>query len=141
MGDSYSWLLKDISLLKTYKGIFITTRNGMFFALLFMGIGEQIQKTEFPFSKVMHGALLAVSYIALTIEISFVRHRAAENADLSMYFMLPVCIALLIGLLYRMQSADKDTKVLRQISSAVYLMQYGIIFVLTFAINRIPMLK
>lgn len=141
LGDSYSWLFKDLQILRIYKSIFITTRNGAFFALLFMCIGEWIQRGAFKLGKKLHLVSLMISYIVLAIEISFVRSKAAEHADLSMYFMLPICIALLTSMLYRVKSVNKDTRILRLISSAIYLMQYGIIFVMTVIINRMPWLN
>lgn len=114
-----------------YESIFLTTRNGIFFGLPLLCVGELTWKTE---KKSL--PLLLVSGIALIAEIAFVGAHAEKMDDRSMYLMLPLFIFALV-LLFRDWNPKIDGKYLGGISSAIYVMQYGIITVGTLVFRKL----
>ena len=118
-GGSYRWLSGGC---QTYERHFLTTRNGLFFGFPLMCIGKltwDIKKKNIP--------LLIVSGVALTAEIYIVGKHVATGDDRSMYFMLPFFVLELI-LLLREWNPSVNVGCFGKISSAIYVMQYGIIF-------------
>ena len=119
-GGAYQWLIGGCPL---YESIFLTTRNGIFFALPLMCIGEATRKQEtasMPLLFLFGGILWA--------EISFVGAHVSPSDDRSMYLFLPLFTYYLV-LAFRSWNPNIDTRYFRGISSAIYLMQYGIIAV------------
>ena len=119
-GDTYKWLLGGVP---WYENIFLTTRNGLFFGLLLMCVGEltwKAEKKSIP--------LLIVSGLALIAEITYVGLHAQKLDDRSMYFLLPLFIYALV-LVFREWNPKIVGKHLGGVSSAIYVMQYGIITV------------
>lgn len=119
-GESYKWLIGGFP---AYESIFLTTRNGLFFALPLMCIGEQTwnkEKPELPLLALYGGVLIA--------EITFVGAHAATVDDRSMYFCLPLFMYEFI-ILCRQWNPEINTRWFGGISSAIYLMQFGIITV------------
>lgn len=127
-GETYKWLLGGVP---CYESIFLTTRNGIFFGLPLLCVGELTWKTE---KKSL--PLLLVSGIALIAEIAFVGAHAEKMDDRSMYLMLPLFIFALV-LLFRDWNPKIDGKYLGGISSAIYVMQYGIITVGTLVFRKL----
>lgn len=80
-GGNYQWLSGDI---KLYSDIFISTRNGLFFAFPLMCVGEMIWKTKKSLCKLLFTGIL------LIVEITFSGFHVTADADRSMYFLLPV---------------------------------------------------
>ena len=116
-GDSYRWLLGGG---KWYEHIFLTTRNGIFFGLPLMCVGEMTWK------KSKSCPMLTISALLLILEITFVGTKANINDDRSMYLFLPLFIYYLIPFI-REWNPQTDTRNYRGISSAIYVMQFGII--------------
>lgn len=81
LGGSYKWALGGWP---EYERIFLTTRNGIFFALPMMCVGELIWKKKKASIK---GLLIAG--IFLVAEITIVGIHAAPEDDRSMYLCLP----------------------------------------------------
>ena len=79
---------------------------------------------------------MLVSGIALIAEIAFVGAHAEKMDDRSMYLMLPLFIFALV-LLFRDWNPKIDGKYLGGISSAIYVMQYGIITVGTLVFRKL----
>lgn len=120
ISDSYKWLWGGW---KFYEQIFITPRNGIMFALPFMCIGELVYKYR---DKKIKTIYILGAYILLYSEITFVGLHTNQNADRSMYFTLPLlCFLLLIKIVS--WNPEINTSNIRRSSSAIYLMQYGII--------------
>ncbi len=117
-GETYRWLLGGVP---WYENIFLTTRNGIFFGLPLMCIGELTWKKEKK-----SFSMLAISSVLLAAEITFVGMHAAPGDDRSMYLTLPFFIFYLL-LAFRDWNPDINNSDLRGISSAIYLMQFGII--------------
>lgn len=117
-GDTYRWLLGGVS---WYENIFLTTRNGIFFGLPLMCVGEltwKANKKSIP--------LLVISGVALIAEISFVGVHASKTDDRSMYILLPVFIYALVLMLREWNPKVKSVH-LGGISTAIYVMQFGVI--------------
>ena len=128
-GDTYRWLLGGMPV---YERIFITTRNGIFFALPMMLVGEIVNKSKkttlvFP---------MILSTILLAAEISVVGIHIQPGCDRSMYLMMPLFIYFALQAI-KGWNPSIDITFLGGISSAIYLMQYGLINVMTVAFNRI----
>ncbi len=126
-GETYKWLVGGVP---QYEEIFLTTRNGIFFGLPLMCIGEltwSFKKKSLP--------LLIVSGLALVGEITFVGLHAEKLDDRSMYFFLPVFIYALV-LMFREWNPQIKGSYLGGISSAIYVMQYGIITIGTMILRR-----
>lgn len=116
-GETYSWLIGG---LPGYEAIFITTRNGIFFGLPMMCIGEatwKAEKTSLFEILLCGGGLLA--------EITLVCQHSDPG---SMYLALPGFIYFLV-VAFRNWNPDVNTKYFGGISSAIYLMQFGVITV------------
>ena len=118
--ESYKWLIGGFP---TYETVFLTTRNGIFFALPLMCVGEQTWKRD----KANIG-LLTVFGVALIAEITLVGNYASTLDDRSMYFFLPLFMYEFV-LLCRQWNPDVNSRWLGGISSSIYLMQFGIITV------------
>ena len=115
--ETYKWAVGDFVL---YTRLFITTRNGLFFALPLMCIGES------SWTKKPRIVLMLFSLALLACEISFSLVKTAPNDDRSMYFFLPVTIYYFIPLV-KAWNPKIDSSFIRTLSSAIYVMQYGII--------------
>ena len=126
-GETYKWLVGGV---QWYENIFLTTRNGIFFGLPLMCVGELTWK-----AKKKSVLLLIASGLALIAEITFVGLYADKLDDRSMYILLPVFIYALV-LMFRDWNPAVDRKYLGGISSAIYVMQYGIITVGTMVLRH-----
>lgn len=71
---------------------------------------------------------LIFSGLLLFMEITFVSTKALSTSDRSMYLSLPVLIYFLV-LCFREWNPDWDTRFFGGISTAIYVMQFGIITV------------
>ncbi len=123
--ESYSWLTGEIQL---YNEIFLTTRNGLFFALPMMCVGEIAFSLQQKIKIRNINVCLVISIIILVAEITVVQHFAADTADTSMYIFLPLVTLFVVAALLRF-NPDFDTDFFRGSSIAIYLMQYGFIAV------------
>lgn len=128
MSDSYSWVYEGEmrAVREAYQAHFLTTRNGLFFALPCLCIGEYAwKKSMFP----SNCTYLLISMFIFFTEITIVRSQAERNADTSMYLtMLPFTYQLLRCLLDIKVSLN--THFLRSCSEKIYLMQFGIIHIM-----------
>ena len=118
--ESYKWLIGGFP---AYESIFLTTRNGFFFGLPLMCVGEQTwkRKSKSILRFVLFGSLLIA-------EITLVGLHTLPVDDRSMYFFLPLFMFELV-LLFREWNPKINTQYCGAISSAIYLMQFGIITV------------
>lgn len=122
--DSYSWLAGSIPL---YNRVFLTYRNGLFFAFPVMCFGEYAYIYKRRIKK--PALLLAVSYIIFVAEVFFIRNKAGIGADSSMTMFLPfVVLFLLLLLVGEKQSKRFYYPWMRTSSTAIYLMQFAFVF-------------
>lgn len=133
---SYSWLLHECS---WYTAIFLTTRNGLFFAFPLMCAGAYIgARGDFLTWKTKDWALIILMVILFWLEVHLCRSQVNASADCSMYFSLPILTMMLVKLFatHFTGSAEKAlvqakifTTPIAKWSSAIYVLQYGIITV------------
>ena len=114
-----------------YEKFFLTTRNGLMFGLLFMCVGELVRRKS---SKSI--LLVMVSFALLCTEITFVGNRVQEGTDRSLYFILPIFCFFFLRLISSWNPLV-NTSVIRLSSSAIYVMQFGIITVGLYILNEL----
>lgn len=129
-GDSYSWL---IPVLKEYNNVFLTTRNGVFFAfpLMFLGKCMAVSKKSDIWSRTDNW-IMVFSYALFCAEVYMCRSYAAKDADCSMYFTIPLAIIMLLKIFtthFLIPAAEKRSFDKAKLSSSIYLLQYGVISV------------
>jgi surface polysaccharide O-acyltransferase-like enzyme len=134
-GDSYYGIAQKIPFLKSsYDLIFKFsdyTRNGIFFAPIFLFLGGMIGKSNKRVHVKKHVMGLIVSTILLLSEGLCLNHFSLQRHD-SMYFMLLPCMYFLFQLVLLWQGRSK--KILRKVSMCVYLVHpFFIILVRGFA--------
>lgn len=130
-GGSYSWLTGGLPL---YESVFITTRNGVFFGLPMLCVGEYVAKHRIE-SKICF-VCLAITVVLLFEEVNFVWGIVPFGTDTSMYFAMPLFILFLLSALSNIECSI-GTKAIRKISTSIYVVQYGVIYVLEELFNRV----
>lgn len=125
LGENYSWLTGGAP--RLYTTIFLTTRNGVFFALPLMCAGEA-SYSEIHYTKKSGSLLLVATSLALFAEITYVGRHVYAGADRSMYLLLPLFSYYLIQVAKQVQ-VPCNTTVIRKATVAIYVMQFGIIYI------------
>lgn len=130
IGNSYKDIL-ELNFYDVYLKFFLTTRNGLFFAPLFLCIGGIVQKTENKFlnNKIIF-IMLPVLYLFFAYEVHFVLSQVTYGQDTSMYFMLPAVIYCLFVLTIKENNGIKNVlciTFLRKASTGIYCSQFGFI--------------
>lgn len=103
-----------------YMALFFTTRNGLFFGILFVSIGMYIANYELQ-SKIKHAPIFAlVSFIALCIEAFTIRITGVA-IDYNFYFIVvPFSFFWFITLLNIQLNVNWDFQSLREYSVIIY---------------------
>lgn len=132
LGDSYFGLVQKLPPLEAiYEAFFQIcsyTRNGLFFAPLFLALGAWCARNNRRGTAV-HLTILVFSFLLMTAEAFTLRHFSWQRHD-SMYFMLvPVMIALYCLLLCFPGSGGKTEKRFRSASLWVYILHPAFIIV------------
>lgn len=117
-GENYQWISGGGTGL--YWKIFISTRNGLFFTFPLMCIGEMVWKTRRSIYNLIIASILTI------VEISYTGLHVSDNADRSMYFLLPILILFFLAFIKEWNPQIRKVS-LAGYSSAIYLMQYGLI--------------
>lgn len=115
-GDAYRWLIGGCAV---YEKIFLTTRNGIFFALPLFCVGELLinaKKGNIP--------LLIASIIALFGEISIA---VWHNSPDEMYLLLPIATYFICASIINIKNDKKLWACPPRLSTAIYVLQFGII--------------
>lgn len=130
MFNTYSGLFQIYN--NTELFVFLTTRNGLFFAWLLFEIG--ITSSKIHLNKKSVYILFLLSALVYLIEMRYTSVHFLNVHDRSIYFSLPLFSFSLIQILKMSTFKIKINKnmLLRKISSGVYLTQYGFISVLTY---------
>lgn len=125
-GGAYSWASGGGIY---YEKIFLTTRNGLFFGFPMLCVGYLAEKYYKKLSQLSVMAGTFISMILLMIEITYVQSRITTGADCSMYFTMPLVIFFLVMVLLKNDRIKINTKLFRNASTAIYVVQYGVISV------------
>ena len=126
LSESYSWMTVSIPL---YNEIFLTYRNGLFFAFPMMCVGElaYVHIGKRTYRTLAIG--LISSFVLFCIEVTIARNRAGMNADMSMTILLPFVVFFLLSLLVSSNSAVMIYRPwMRTASTAIYVLQFAFIF-------------
>lgn len=124
---SYRWMINPISI---YEKIFLTTRNGLFFGLPLMCIGELSWRIK------NYKPHVIISGLLLVLEIVFVGLHTGLEDDRSMYFLLPVFMLFFVVML-REWNISVKCSFLGGMSTAIYVMQFGIITISKIVLRRV----
>ena len=130
-GDSYYGLSVNNPIIKTFYdilfGVFSYTRNGLFFAPLFLLLGSKFAKldTEFDRKKIAAGGI--VSLALMTAEAFLLRQFKVPRHDSMYIFLIPVML-FIFALLKTISVPQKP--VLRKISMWIYIIHPAVILAL-----------
>lgn len=133
ISDSYSLLTGGCEM---YEAIFLTPRNGIFFAFPIMCVGEIVHMSGERLKRRTVLIGFAVSYILLFAETRFVIANTPIAADRTMYILLPVVAYFLLSSVLKFEIRTCPA-FFRGGSSAIYVMQYGLITLSTVAVRTI----
>ncbi len=122
-GDSYYGISKEFVITrKVYNlifNIFDYTRNGLFFAPIFIYLGYFVSFKKLNISKI-HYLLLMVVFLCLMVIEGLILNRLNLQKHDSMYIMLvPACLCLFNFLV---QNSTGDNKMLRNLSTTIYIL-------------------
>lgn len=128
-GDSYFGIVAVFppvqAIYKLIFSLFQYTRNGIFFAPLFLLLGAAALKWNFE--KRISFAGFLFSLCIMSIEGFILRHMGVQRHD-SMYLFLPICMMFLFSFLLSRNNGENKTA--RSISMLVYLLHpWMIVFV------------
>lgn len=130
LGDSYYGITTHIPLLsQVYEGafhVFSYTRNGLFFAPLFLLLGAWLGKRPPDKHPKVYAVGLLVSLAAMTAEAFTLRHFHLQRHD-SMYLLLPVVMVFLYRLLLTWNR--RPSRTCRTLSTVIYLIHPAMIVV------------
>ncbi|MBD5393346.1 MAG: serine racemase VanT catalytic subunit [Lachnospiraceae bacterium] len=121
-GDSYYGLIKNVPVISgIYEfgfQIFSYTRNGIFFAPVFLVLGAMISRKEAPKKNAVYGGLV-LSFLLITAEAFTLRYFDLQRHD-SMYIaLIPVMIFLYEILL---QGKKRSSAFLRNLTTWIYIL-------------------
>ena len=123
LGDSYYNLVSQVPFLKTaYEGLFTVssyTRNGIFFAPLFLWLGVLLANGKVRISQKTAGIGLAVSLAGMLAE-GFASYALQWQKHNSMYFMLIPVMFFLFELLLSLES--REIGMARDLSMYIYIL-------------------
>lgn len=134
LGDSYYGLISRIPAIETlYQygfGICSYTRNGLFFAPLFLVLGaalgqstREIQDSK-KISRSRTGIGLCISFLLMTLEAFAVRNAHWQRHD-AMYIMLPIVMVFLYQFLLSLKKPSKRS--LRTVCTWIYILHPAVI--------------
>jgi len=122
LGDSYFGLLPDGGTLQTaYKAmfqLFSYTRNGIFYAPVFLAMGAGISQINKPHSKAVYATGFTVSAALLILEGCTLHHFRIQRHD-SMYIALLPCMFFLFQLILSVKA--RPVKAFRTVSTWIYI--------------------
>lgn len=130
--------------LNIYYNVFETSRNGIFFAPIFLAMGAGISILE-ERNKLnvscLQWVMAIVSYVIFVIEVTFIYNRVPETEDCSMYFSLPFVIWFICCIICGGGQNEKNTLLrkwslkLRSMSEFIYCSQFGFLYIFTKIFN------
>lgn len=144
-GDSWSGVFGNIEMLKPlYKYIFIVfggTRNGIFFAPLYLSVGTFLyhRKDRFGEHKKSRWFVLIISLVCLLVEGYVLQTFFAPNHT-SMYLFLPLVMLSLFPIIYRWHPKHKIANA-DYLSFGIYVLHPYSIAIIHFAAKKIQILN
>lgn len=125
IGNIYPFLYEQIPLInKLWKGyvrIFSTTRNGLFFGLVYVSIGAYFANKKWYPSRSYACWGFVISFILYVVECCLIRYFGFMEDLVSMYFMLLPCVSFLFLCLIQITLAPhKIYRTMRAMSLLVY---------------------
>ncbi len=134
LGNSYLTIVNN-RYFYSYIEMFLTTRNGIFFAPCFFAIGGvcwRIYHSGRIIKPVVLWVLIVISYVIFIIEVTFVKQNVPTTLDTSMYFSLPFLVGPIAMVLIskEVNFNNINGKIFRDSSTRIYCSQYLFIFLL-----------
>lgn len=135
---SYYGIVKNqgiLNAINTYDKLFLTTRNGVFFGLIFVLLG--FYATEKDCRQNRNIVSFVLSVIALLIEIYALRYCGIARSYDMVLFSVPVTFSL-FKIVQQMQIKDKAVYFhFRKLSSYIYFSHLWIAFLLEFFVTKV----
>lgn len=129
LGNSYMNILPKNRIIDFYFSIFITTRNGLFFALPYIFSGYYIYIKRIKVHKSINIICVLLFLLIYSIEVLYVHDQfTVINQDTSLYFFLlplSIFVFLLISTINVKNSAFSHMS--SKLSTYIYLLQFGFI--------------
>lgn len=130
MGNTYIRILGLEELYSGYFRIFLTTRNGVFFAPVFVCLGAMLSEYGDKMKKSSHPVIMeAVALVVYILEVTLVSAGGRVYEDRSFYFSLPLVVVGLVWLLLRVERETLAASKCRKLSTWVYCSQFGFLTV------------
>lgn len=121
-GDSYFGISSKIPVISNiYSGIFAVseyTRNGLFYAPMFLFLGYIFNNLELKISKKNNIIFVVISLILMILEGLILRKFSLQKHD-SMYFMLIPAMFFVFNII--LQGNEENNKKLREIATIIYI--------------------
>lgn len=102
--NSYSFIFEKNILLSSYYDVFLTSRNGVFFAFPLLCTGYLCGIIHFRKGLLSAAIGLIATFSFYCLEVYFVGNLASQDTDTSMYLTLPIVIFFLIKLLLELNT-------------------------------------
>lgn len=138
-GDSYFGLAVNIpGISKVYEmgfRLFSYTRNGLFFAPLFLAMGAWVKRSGKKGKPICNAVGFGVSFCLMAVEGFVLRYFDLQRHD-SMYFLLPACMFFLYRLLLNWNR--KSVRAFRTISTWIYILHPAMIVVVRGVAKALP---
>lgn len=129
-GNTYILILNAEKVWEGYTSILLTTRNGIFFAPIFVGIGACLKKHEEWIAQLKYkNVLLLMTCIAYGVEVFLVGQSGMLYEDRSFYFTLPLAAGCITERLLNSKVDIPWAFSCRRLSTWIYCSQFGFIIV------------
>ena len=137
-GNTYIRILDIEECWTGYFNVFLTTRNGLFFAPVFVGIGAVLYKYREKRCRQSYLIAFAVcAAVVYAIEAMLVWNSGRVYEDCSFYFSLPVLTGCIVRLLCAAEGESKHAASCRMLSTWIYCGQFGFLTVSTAVFARV----
>lgn len=139
LGNTYLYVPIFSEIWEPYLNIFLTTRNGVFFAFPYLTLGIFLHSMDGGCKSrrtLAFGSI--VSWMIFATEVSFASGWFRKGGDCSMYFSMPLVVIFLFWLIKDMKIKlnTKWNSLLREMSTWMYCSQYFFITATLFLIPR-----
>lgn len=129
-GNTYLYVPEILKVWEPYLDIFITTRNGIFFAFPFMYFGAIFIKKQSTDRSIWIKTLIA--YFLFCIEVNMAKEYYYIGGDCSMYITLPIVTLCLLNICILLKKNSRFSCNFRKMSTWLYCSQYiGITFLVS----------